>query len=811
MVRAIALCGTALAALPACAAVSLDAPGHVYCEGEAPVAGGGVPGAAWTLSDWRGRAVGRTGAFDENGAAALAPLPAGYYHLQSGGDDVTLAVVPARDGCASGNGSFYGVDSAQSWISRKGCFMCPWNGGDTFRTVSDLIWRAGIRHVRDRLSWSETNPRPGSIDYADYMRNAELLKERGILVAGMFHDAPKWAGRLAKLPSDLNALYRFCADAASAFGGRMGSWEFWNEEDIGFAPEPVWDYAAALKAAYLGFKAGRPGCTVLLGALCQAPGSDYARVLFGNDAGKFCDAFNLHVYTPLSGYPARFAALRSFMAEHGIGGRAVWVTESGTHQDGLARREGAMKGFKASSPDQELVAAEHYAKAQVALQMEGVARNYHFVFGAYNESRDAKDWGVLRRDGTVKPVYAAIATMADELASACIVGEMDVGERLRAFVFAQPDGSQTLVYWSVSPLDASDGVVSAAPDFARPLALRVADGRYRLADLCGVRSCAIATNGTLALEATRFPAYVSGLSGLAVAKPAQPKGVVAPCVPAPDEDVSVVLRVDLDPADFKISGQKTMASLTGDKGRLRVQVWNFGDNAKTGRVEVAGGTLEGLPDTVVLGARGAPPASFDCTFIPSATDGFEQSLSLTGLFGSRRSSRLFVPLYLEKKLLDSCEIAPIDWKDLEGWRRNTSASSCAISWDEGEKAVRFDVAWDDDCTDRWFYPVHELKMPQESLDGAEMIQFEVKSEQDKVENDFSAQNLMLVFGDGKASALYLPYQAPLGSWETRRVALVGAGPLADVAAVRIGANPKGSRCSFWIRNLAILRRKGCSK
>ena len=31
--------------------------------------------------------------------------------------------------------------------------------------------------------------------------------------------------------------------------------------------------------------------------------------------------------------------------------------------------------------------------------------------------------------------------------------------------------------------------------------------------------------------------------------------------------------------------------------------------------------------------------------------------------------------------------------------------------------------------------------------------------------------------------------------------------LADVTALRIGANPKGSQCTFWIRNIEILKKK----
>ena len=122
--------------------------------------------------------------------------------------------------------------------------------------MSDLIWRMGMPHVRERLSWTGVNPQPDKLDFDNYMYNGDLLRERGILISGLVHDCPPWAAKLQKLPSDLNAVFTFCSKTAAAFGNRMGDWEFWNEQDISFAPEPVWDYAPALKAAYLGLKAG---------------------------------------------------------------------------------------------------------------------------------------------------------------------------------------------------------------------------------------------------------------------------------------------------------------------------------------------------------------------------------------------------------------------------------------------------------------------------------------------------------------------------------------------------------------------------
>ena len=80
--------------LALCASITFDAPGHVYTGNETLIARGGVYGSSYTLTDWRGRAVGKSAVWGEDGTAVLPRLPTGYYHLKSGGEDATFAVVP---------------------------------------------------------------------------------------------------------------------------------------------------------------------------------------------------------------------------------------------------------------------------------------------------------------------------------------------------------------------------------------------------------------------------------------------------------------------------------------------------------------------------------------------------------------------------------------------------------------------------------------------------------------------------------------------------------------------------------------------
>jgi len=799
------------AACLAPAAVVLDAPGHVAVEGAAVMARGGEPGATWRLLDWRGRDTGVAGAFDENGLATLPPLPSGYYRL---GSLASLAVVPNPDAFPPDPLSPIGIDACASWFANPGRFLCPWNGGDGYRTVADLVRLAGVAHVRERLSWEKVQRRPDvGPSWGNYTNVTALYRSRGVGVLQMFHDAPGWAGPAPKLPRDLDALWRFGRDAAAGFGDDAEAWEFWNEPNKGFAPEPAWDYAAALKAAYLGFKAARPDLPVLLGGLAGVPNETaYESVLLANDAAKYFDVYGWHTYRSIAQYGKFAAAIRDNLARAGVPDRAVWVTEFGTNADGLSDTEGAIKGkgLMEHSPEQELVQAEFYPKAEIAFRAEGFARDFFFVFCPVNERGGRKVWGVMRRDGAVKPVYAAIATLVRETGAARLLGAMDAPLGIRAWLFERPDGSQTVAFWAESPLDTQRGfdVVRPEPDFALEWRL-AANGPCRLADMCGLVSQVFPdAEGILSLTASRFPSYVSGMRGLRADRPAKEPGRVLPYEPELDENLSIVIRADVDRDDFEIGDSKTLAIMKGASGRMRLQVWNFGDEPVTGLVEAAGARVEGLPtEPFAVGPRGSGPVEIDCSVIGDGAGEDRETVVFSGLFGGRRASRLAIPVLFERRFEAGAVRVPLAWDDPVLWQRNDSAQTYRVARDEAEGgALRFDVAWADDGTDRWFYPVHALDLPHESLAGARALEFEVKSAQDKVENDFATCLVMLAYGNGRGEKS-IGYLEPTGEWERRRVMLPPNADLASVTAIRIGGNPQGHSLAFWIRDLEILRPK----
>ena len=234
-------------------------------------------------------------------------------------------------------------------------------------------------------------------------------------------------------------------------------------------------------------------------------------------------------------------------------------------------------------------------------------------------------------------------------------------------------------------------------------------------------------------------------------------------------------------------------------------MWNFSDAAKTGTVSVTGCTLSGLPSEPFV----LPPfghVEFDCVLTPGgeAPSAHFSELRLFGNFNGRSTTKAVVPLFFAKRFLASCERVPLETAAPSLWERNSSADEQTIAFDEAEGAIRFDAVWHDDIKDRWLYPVRRLDLPRESPVGARRIVFEVKSEQDKVENDYKACKLMLASGDGKTD-IYLDYDPPTREWEKRYVDIPPDTDLSTVTLLRIGANPLGSHCTIWIRDLNLLK------
>ena len=715
---------------------------------------------------------------------------------------VDAAPVPFSDGV--------GVDAALSWISSPGRFDCPAAySNESYRYVADLMAECGFRHVRERLSWSSVAPERDVWKPGRYLANAQLLRNRGMSVSGMFHDAAKYALPKPKLPRDLAATFAFCKALAETFGDRMEIWEFWNEPDIGFTSEGAWDCAAAFKAASLGFRAGGFKGAITPGALCREDRGDYERTLWRNGIAPYADAMNFHLYCAPAFYGARLGELRRFMADFGVGDMAILLTECGTNQEGDATDDGPREGLKRHSALQEAVQEEFAVKSQILSRMEGTLRNYFFVFGAFNERNGEKDWGIMRRDGTLKPAAAALRLLLDEVGVGILAGEVAVepvaqgsGCAVRAFRFDMPDGTVRLAYWRRTELDDGGETVRKWDDTEVAAVVRLDDG------------------SAFPLRARRRPQFAALPQGRSVAllRPARPIGRLG-AAPAPGADLSVVLRADFDKAAASLGGNKSVlmlngnssippllhSQLTADAVNLTLQAWNLSSGEKRGRIVFDGrGAVEGLPEGEVT----LPPmgkAEFRLRFAVAGED--DPLVSFAADFGSGRATPFVMPVFSEGKFRAACDVVTCAVSKSARWAPHSSAKSVESVWDEAEGAMRFSFHWENTPSDRWLFPGYTLDLPREALDGARLIAFRVKSRQDKVENDWKSARVIFRHGGEGGETRQFMCSAPTHDWETKYVEITEEVRRMGATALGIGGHPKGRQVDLWIKDIRIFRDK----
>jgi len=654
---------------------------------------------------------------------------------------------------------FYAMDTAFSWMTRHD-LACT---NDVKDYVIGILDEMQVPNVRERFSWSQANPAPGVWKADGYVRNAQLLHRRGFRVSNAFHDAPQWTDIPYRggVPRDLLAVYRSCRDIATAFGDSVETWEVWNEEDITvFSKAPAWDYAAFLKAAYLGFRAAPNPPRVALGALCLPHRGPFDEALFANDAAAYFDVFNFHTYLPLEGYDRVFGELNRFRQAHGIGDRLYYLTEFG-------------RDFPATGAPQasgEALQAEFIPKAWMSQRMLGVGRGYYFISGPYRQKNGTYELGLLRATGERKAAYFALRRHIAEVGRFRLEGELAVGSGVKAYLFTAADGAQSLMYWSVSPVDAGC----------------VRKGDYKVADELS-RTFRV---GGKTLTATRVPGYVHGLHGLAATVAPVPRGKVGATSAAADEDRSVVLRVDFAPGETLLDGDRGGVEILRGALHAKVVVWNLSDEIKKGRLVCGRDNL----DEIALAPWGC--ATVDVVRVSTPADAMG-NWTIAGVFNGRRTSRLVVPVRdfgAARFRRVPLELEAADWK------LNDSASSRQVRREE-DGSFRFDYGWKDLRTDRWFYPRPDLKGL--SLAGVRFVEFEVAATGPGAKEGWKQCNLNVHRPDDPATC-HLAFAPPAddGSWEVRRVKLPQD---FTPASFTLGGNPVATNVTWRIRRLTLLK------
>jgi hypothetical protein len=313
---------------------------------------------------------------------------------------------------------------------------------------SEAVNELGVTWERLVFAWDGIQPHGPAEFRADLYFPPEALQRElstGREIVGLLQFTPGWAARdpqhgTRSVPKNLNLpahdpnnyLAAYAGRMAAHYRGRINSWVIWNEPefrpgDSGGGDSYSWmgsdqEYYLLLKRAYQAIKAANPEARVVFGATSYWVDVMNGRVPFfrrlldiaaadpeAPSSGYFFDAvaFNLY-WWPDSIYRAG-VLVREHMREKGID-KPIWLTETNAMPGDDPTRGRPNDGNWVSMQGQADFAIQAIALASAA----GFQR-----FSWYRMTDDAQDlWGVVRPDGTRRPVFDSLRTASALFAGA---------------------------------------------------------------------------------------------------------------------------------------------------------------------------------------------------------------------------------------------------------------------------------------------------------------------------------------------------------------------------------------------------------
>ncbi|MHB9033658.1 MAG: hypothetical protein ACYC6L_11490, partial [Anaerolineae bacterium] len=405
------------------------------------------------------------------------------------------------------------LDAGMSWPTISGLSdAASAEEAERLFAQTAACYRLGIRSLRDRLSWSQTNTAPGVFDWGKYERAAKAQKGGGIDVYQIIHDAPEWSlgpnentrPDHSYPPQDMRAAYDFCYRLAKDLGKEIRYFEFWNEPDGGFFSGHPWDLAALTKAGALGMRDADPTIGLLGASRCTGP--EFWRKWLDNGTGAYLDIFNQHSYGKPEDQFALHQQDRELLAQVGLA-QPIWMTEMG------------MRG--SPSPDGSYTLAEHIQvsyllRAHACGFASGIDRFHFFYLQEYLEY-GMHLWGLQRADLSPKPAFIALAALIRQTGLCKVVGYLQQDDSY-CIVFERKPGEYVGLAWSNINSLVQTGWAATLPVLEPGQDWSLADGSFDLPLVQGAylvdatgRKVRDLEGDSLNLKLSLSPVFVRGL------------------------------------------------------------------------------------------------------------------------------------------------------------------------------------------------------------------------------------------------------------------------------------------------------------
>lgn len=498
--------------------------GWVFRTGEkATAALAGSPSATITVTDFYGKQQAVSAAAD--GSFEVPTGVPGYFVLRHGERTQSFAVippVPAHDAKQSPFGVNFHLTRVPLDQAKREVRMAQFIGCD---------WGRGILPDWSDIPAGETD---GTNLFNRYAPLFDFLKESGLHLLGGIYYVPRYASGApegveyivySRVPGDdLTPATEFSRELAKRLPF-IRHWEIGNEPDaelfwrgrwkhamVGDDAAIIGDYVDFLSAGAKGFReGGGKGVKILFagptssGIIGHSYRPFFATSLAKGAADHF-DIMNIHYSTPIG-------EVRRIMAEQKAAPRPVWVTEIG-----------GSSGGHGWTPRSQIVEDLMQQVKQLADGAEKLFK-YDFRDDGVNPNDAEHNFGMVQRDFSPKPNYAANATLIRMLLNTRFEKELNVVKAadsgyLKGYAFVAPGGKTVSVF-----------CLNAAKK--AEVALRTPDKEVLLTDVMGVERTVPAKNGVVRLTVDELPFFLTGRIADAPGKPVYPEDKLVRTIPLP--------------------------------------------------------------------------------------------------------------------------------------------------------------------------------------------------------------------------------------------------------------------------------------
>ncbi len=654
------------------------------------------------IRDWRNRVVGQ-GEWDTREKLYVTNLPVGYYamFLYSNNklvDQGIFGLVPKPDiqnnkgqfsiGCSAANAVNFKVGKRK--LTRK--------------DIAKTIALTGAVWYRDQSSWASINPKKGKYNWSRPDESFQTLSDAGLKLTVFDHSAPAYACRPKApgrnytgqtlrwtrwMPDNMFDYYEYNRIKAKRFSGLIDVWELGNEADLtSYNTRTMWDYSTMLKVGSLGVKAGNPRARVAHAAFWALRFPGRVEICYKNDITPFFDITNWHIYTTMEEYSHNLAAVNALRAKYRFAEKPFWFTEYSIKTSAVLGKPLGQKVNKHSEFDynQDLYYAEFAVKSSLTLRAYGVDRGFFFRCMPINERADTDIFGLLRWNMTIKPVFVAYANLNTQLGKAEFLGKCKLVKGLTGYLYKQPDGSQTLVFWKNSPIDfmrtkqsAYAKTITDSINSVFNLNLSRKSSDLKLVDIMGSpQKIQPVSHNRVKLPVSNFPQYLHGLYNMRY----QPESKVVNKSKFPVEKFNrnIVLK-----ANFKDAQINNMASATLRKGdEFDIEVFNFSNETIKGKLKSLNRLkLQGIDQELTV----APMSSVLVKI--KYPGGISTELCIGGVFNNKEVTRLAVPLSAMSR--SNIRVIDLDYKNPKIWHKNATGNNMTITYDKKMDAILFDI------------------------------------------------------------------------------------------------------------------------